>query len=100
MLALLIDVGPLGAALIVTTVSAHTDANLACADADDVPDAFVYGGYVAIDDALNGGSKMMNARLPFCAGAYVMRLAILLPSFRLEMVVGCVHVVMKIKLKL
>ncbi len=34
-------------------VSAYTDANVACADANVVPDAFVDGGYANVDDALN-----------------------------------------------
>jgi len=46
---------PIVVVVIVATVSAYTDANVACANANDVPDAFVDGGYAAIDDALNGG---------------------------------------------
>ena len=51
---LLIHVGPLGVAVIFfAVVSAYTDANVACADANVVPDAFVDGGYANVDDALN-----------------------------------------------
>jgi len=85
-----------GATVIDSTISTYPNANVSCDAGDVAPGAFVDDGYVVVDDALNGGSKMRNARLPFCAGAHALRLATLLPSFWLKMCIGCVHVITKL----
>jgi hypothetical protein len=56
------------------------------------PILFVDGGYVVVDAALNGETNMMNARLPFCAGAYVMRLATFIARCQMAVSLVCKRV--------